>query len=426
MSKAPDETADMRQGKDQPLPIGVFALFTPDEAMPKDRGLHVKRRGGLTLAAMLATGIAWGLGQSPGFVEDVYAGTISQWTTRGLAAASGVSPTSLAEVVIVLCALWALIPLTIALVHVFRRKRRFFNALACGTLRMICFGSLVVALFYGIWGVNYFRAPLVQRQGWQKFAAPPVDRDAQIDELANLCRSLVDETNDAYVSAMGTQDLQHPSAPAAEPAALDAAIDAGYEGVQRELGLDAAFGVSRGRAKPVALSAVMPYLNIGGFYFPWTGEANYNRLQPWCLIPHTIAHEKAHQRCITSEDEANFFGFAACLHAPDPYARYCGLLFAQRQLLGELWSLDRQQAIDLIKRRHKGVQRDVDAIREFWAAYSQGAAAAIGQVSTVVNDTYLKANQVKAGVESYGLSAELIVIYARRQGGIKPPVQGKN
>ena len=84
MSKAPDETADMRQGKDQPLPIGVFALFTPDEAMPKDRGLHVKRRGGLTLAAMLATGIAWGLGQSPGFVEDVYAGTISQWTTRAV------------------------------------------------------------------------------------------------------------------------------------------------------------------------------------------------------------------------------------------------------------------------------------------------------------------------------------------------------
>lgn len=426
MAKAPDETADMRQGKDQPLPIGVFALFTPDEAMPRDRGLHVKRRGGLTLAAMLATAIAWGLGQSPGFVEDVYANGISQWATRGLAAASGAVPTSLAEVVIVLCVLWALAPSGIALWHVFARKRRFFNALACGTLRLVCFASITVALFYGIWGVNYFRAPLVARQQWQKFAAPPADRDAQVDELAALCRSLVDSTNAAYVAAMGSEDIEGPSAPAAEPAALDAAIDAGYESVQRELALDDSFALSRGHAKPVALSAVMPYLNIGGFYFPWTGEANYNRLQPWCLIPHTIAHEKAHQRCITSEDEANFFGFAACLHAPDAYARYCGLLFAQRQLLGELWHLDRPKAIELIKRRHKGVQRDIDAVRQYWAAYSEGAAATIGQVSTVVNDTYLKANQVKAGVESYGLSAELIVIYARRQGGIKPPVQGKN
>ena len=40
-----DETVNMREGKRKdPLPIGWFALFTPSDAMPKDRGLHLKRR----------------------------------------------------------------------------------------------------------------------------------------------------------------------------------------------------------------------------------------------------------------------------------------------------------------------------------------------------------------------------------------------
>ncbi|MBX3473982.1 MAG: DUF3810 domain-containing protein [Planctomycetes bacterium] len=419
MANAPDETAALKTGKDQPLPIGVFALFTPDEAMPKDRGLHVKRRGGLTLAAFVLIGLCWALGQSPGFVEDVYAAGLSQWAGRGLAAVSGVSPTSLAEVAIVFLAAWALLSTGAAALHVLRRKRRFFNALACGTLRVLCVAAVAVALFYLLWGVNYFRQPLIERQGWQKYAAEPASREDQTRELAALCRAVVDSTNVAYVQAMGSDDMQVPSVPLAELAVLDASIDEGYESMRREMGLPEAFGVSRGRAKPVALSAVMPYLNIGGFYFPWTGEANFNRSAPWCTVPHTIAHEKAHQRCITSEDECNFFGAIACLHSPDSYVRYSGLLFVQRQLLGELYALDRDKATELVKRRHKGVQRDVDDVRAWWAKYSEGLAGTVGQVSTAVNDTYLKVNRVEQGVRSYGLSAQLLVAYARRQGGLK-------
>ena len=35
----------------------------------------------------------------------------------------------------------------------------------------------------------------------------------------------------------------------------------------------------------------------------------------------------------------------------------------------------------------------------------------------VVNNTYLKANRVKGGVQAYGRSAELIVVFSRLNGG---------
>lgn len=419
MANAPDETAALKEGKDQPLPIGVFALFTPDEAMPKDRGLYVKRRGGLTLAAFLVIALCWALGQSPGFVEDIYAAGLGLQAGRALAWVSGLLPTSLAEVAIVLAGGWITVSGGIAAVHVFRRRRRFFNALACGTLRLLCAASIATALFYLLWGINYFRQPLVERQGWQKHAAAPASRQDQVRELEALCRSLIEATNENYRQAMGAEDFEAPSAPMAGLAALDTAIDEGYLVAAREMGMGEGFAQSRGRAKPVALSAVMPWLHIGGFYFPWTGEANFNRHAPWCTLPHTIAHEKAHQRCVTSEDECNFLGALACMRATDPYARYSGYLFAQRQLLGELSQLDRELAAELVKLRHKGVQRDVDDLRAWWARYTQGLAGAVGEVSTVVNDTYLKANGVQQGVRSYGLSAELLVVYARRQGGLK-------
>ncbi len=81
----------------------------------------------------------------------------------------------------------------------------------------------------------------------------------------------------------------------------------------------------------------MNHLGIVGIHFPWTGEADYNYTVPAFQLPHAIAHEKAHRRGVASEDEANFIGYLANALSDAPYARCSGFLFAQRQLLGELW-----------------------------------------------------------------------------------------
>lgn len=414
MASPLDETHAMQQGKDQPLPIGWFALFTPSDAMPRDRGLYVKRRLMITIVALVVCAICWGVGQSTPFVEGVYANLISQLIGRGLGTITGWIPTSLAELCLVLLGGWLLFHWARAFVFVALRKRRALNAVACGGLHVLALFSVIAALFYVFWGINYARPPLMERDGWQRYDTQAADRDAQTAELAALCEALVEATNESYFMAMGTEDYQGPSSPMALNSALDDAIEGGYRRVQKDLGQDASFAVSRGRSKPVALSVLMDHLQIGGFYFPWTGEANYNRNQPWCQIPFVIAHEKAHQRCITSEDEANFYGFAACIRADDPYVRYSGYLFAQRQLLFELGRLDRHLVSDLVKRRLPGVQRDVDNVRAYWQQFE----GKVAEVSHKVNDAYLSSHGVEGGVLSYGYSAKLLVVYSRRQNGI--------
>jgi hypothetical protein len=408
------ETTHLRNPKD-PLPFGVFALFTPDEAMPKDKPPRLKRRGLTILVCAGIMGMLWGLAQSPEFVEDVYARNIGYLFARGLGFVSGFVPTSLAEICVIGAGLYLFIPFCIAAVHVIQRKRRILNAVAAGFFRFWAFAALILALFYLSWGVNYAREPLPKRLGWKAIETPADEAEnaAQTEEIAALAEQLVIATNANYREFAGDDDFGRTSFPPANAMALEAALNGAYERVQKKLSLEQEFAVARAPAKPVAASILMNYMGLGGFYFPWTGEANYNRLLPAPMLPHTIAHEKAHQRGITSEDECNFLGYLVCISSDDAYVRYSGYLFAQRQLLGELYARDRGAAKKLVAMRVPGVQRDIDAIRTFWQQF-EGAAE---QVSQAVNDTYLKSQGVKGGVASYAASQSLIILFARSNGG---------
>jgi hypothetical protein len=410
---APSETQDIKN-PGQPLPFGVFALFTPDEAMPKDRPLRFKRRFTATVVFAALSGSWWALSLNSEWVESVYTTGIWPALQRPLAALTARAPISLAETVIFALAGWFMIEFGVAFVNVARRKRRALNALAGGGLRVVMLSALALFLFLSLWGVNYGRAPFLERQGWQAHAKGPEDAEERKRELARVVRELITETNRAYLEAHATEDLGTASFPFTPLEKLDAEIDVACERMAGRLKLDAAFSGSRGPAKPVAASELMSRLMIGGFYFPWTGEANFNYQPPAWTLPHTIAHEKAHQRGVTSEDECNFLGFLACLHAQDPFVRYSALLFGQRQLLSDYVSwLGREGLSELLALRLKGVQRDVDASRDFWKR-QEGTA---GEVSREINHAYLISQGVAGGIESYSRSSTLILAWVRLNGG---------
>lgn len=383
--------------------------------MEKDTPLRFRRRGVTILAGGAFFATTWALSQWPAFVEYAYARGLGFFIARALSLVSGVVPLSLAEIALGGVAVYFLLPGAVALVHVIRGRRGLLNAIAAGALRLAVFGAVVLSLFYVCWGVNYARAPLAARLGW-----PPIERPANdaenrrlAEEMAALTRQLVDATNANYRQFAGRDDLDRPSRRSDGPASLDAVLESAYARVPARLGLEAGVAAARGRAKPIVTSELMNYLGLTGFYFPWTGEANYNRLEPGPSLPHTVAHEKAHQRGIAREDEANFIGYLACILSDDPYVRYSGYLFAQRQLLGELAARNMAGARALVGLRIAGVQRDVDFIRAFWQQY-EGAAS---RVSETVNDTYLRSQGERRGVAAYAASRSLIVLFARHNGG---------
>lgn len=270
--------------------------------------------------------------------------------------------------------------------------------------------TLIGCLFYASWGLAYARPPVDERLGWVESgrALEPIGAD----ELVVLGDLLVDRVNALYLELHRWPDAYHETrAPNGLPAA-DTELDVGYQHLVGAIRLHPTVARSRGPTKPLLSSVVFSYLGIGGFYFPFTSEANINADAPDWQQPHTMAHEKAHQRFVASENEANFYGFLACIHSDDPFVRYSGWLFAQRQVLSALRDTDPWAFYRVIERRLPGVQRDVLFARAFWSQYD-GPVSVLGDA---VNDRYLRFNGVEGGVRSYSRSLELVVEWWRRNG----------
>ncbi len=388
-----------------------------------------------TLAVLSAA--AW---RHPAWVETTYAEDIGPAIGAVLAATWGRLPFGAAE--------WLVLAVPVVVVIAGLRSLRYIRGLRPSLAEggfaklnaYVARAAVVLVAFYPLWGLHYARPALSTRLGWSPaedgsgadtaWAARASAEPERSDLLLRIASELVTATNVAYLEihrlsmpmrADSDEDrfdrttVSH-SFPWEANAAQDASIDVGLTRAGQFLALDDGFERPRSPARPVRNSWLLNRLHLAGFYFPWTGEANFNAAMPTWQQPHTIAHEKAHQRGIASEDEANFLGFFGCVLAPKPFIRYSGLLFAQRQLLRELIAIDPDRGNALLAQRNPGVQRDVDAAQEYWRRFDGRAA----DLQRDVNDRYLRANRVDGGIESYGRSARLILLWARESGGSLP------
>jgi hypothetical protein len=112
---------------------------TPSDAKKtwdEDRGLRLKRRAVVMLAAGAMPLAVWVLGRFPGAVENIYTDRIGQYVGRTLARVSSMVPFSLAETLMVVLVLSGVGAGTLAMYHVARGLRRFTNAILCGVLRL--------------------------------------------------------------------------------------------------------------------------------------------------------------------------------------------------------------------------------------------------------------------------------------------------
>jgi len=332
--------------------------------------------GGLLLVplGLLVLGLSF---RFPETTESVYAQGVYPQVVR-LFAAVNRARFSWAEVLLVAAAAAAIF---------FFRPRRVL-------LTIWCAGGALLWSFLVLWGFNYARPSLQARLSLDSPSADPKVLLRAGERTAALTSSLFE--------ALGEE-----SGPTRLPMTfdeLDRVIDEGY----RALALpgDRIRSVTA-PAKPLWSSTLFSYLGVSGIFVPFTGEPSVNALQPEAALPLVLAHEKAHQRGITHEGEANFAAFLVCSRKEaQPYLRYAAYLFATEHLLGEAGQYlpreDVAKAWDLLG---AGPLADVAALHEFWERY-EGVAS---DITNEVNDSYLRALRVPEGVESYGTVVRLLL-----------------
>jgi len=353
-------------------------------------------------AALLAQRIAFGL---PDLVESAYSRSLYPLVAHTLAWANAWFPLSVAEAIALAVLTWLMWRLVsrcrgrVATEPTLRpwlqRARAAAGRLALRTWIVAGWAFLAFLL---LWGFNYARPPLATRLG---LGTPEIEAP-EVLELAGR--------------AVAAANLDHRQLGISVDAAsrlpmtlreLNAAIDARYQALRLpgdELGNLAS------PAKPLLSSTLFSYLGISGIYIPFTGEPSFNRLVPAVALPITVAHEKAHQRGITDEGEANLAAALACAGADDVYLRYAAHLYIGIVLVGAASRYAPHEAAEIWASLDGGPAADVDAIREFWDSYRSRATP----LAAGINDAYLRSNRVPGGVQSYGRVVGLLVGLSRR------------
>lgn len=330
-------------------------------------------------------------------LADAINATVAHALRMSLASVTSLLPFSLAE------ALIALSPLLLALVIVLyflvcntRRSSLHFLANTLGAV------MLVFVVYFFTLGVGYHATRLDDKADIEREKLTADELYAVSAHLLSLCEAELDGVEfDADGSSVMPYSMKE----------LSRILCSDYDALlESELGSRILSGNFDSRAKGVGFSRVMSYLHILGVYTFFTGESNVNRDYPDIEAPATTAHELAHQRGISREDEANFVTFLVTLSSSDAYVRYSGALDIFRYVSNALYSADPERYYELLSTADSRIIEELRAISRHAKQY-QGTV--IGEVSSSLNDAYLKANGTEGAV-SYGFVVDLTVAYYKQ------------
>lgn len=286
--------------------------------------------------------------------------------------------------------------------EVFAMALVVFAAAALVTRRSRVVGSLLFVFgllvfgFYVSWGFAYRYPPLSTRLA----AVPESDEEASRARLADLGERA------ARLAARASEGALSFAGPDAEfLARVNAGLDAGLPRWPASIEASPVRGVGFGPTKRSRISSALTRLQISGYYFPWTGEAQIDAEMPRTLWPRVSGHEKAHQRGFARENEATLIGTIMCLSSPDSTVFYGGALGLFVGLDRELERVGPDARRKIWASLPPRVTEDLRAEAAFWKKH-EGVA---GQVGEKVNDRYLKAQGVKSGIASYAETTRLFL-----------------
>ncbi|MFZ7119515.1 MAG: DUF3810 domain-containing protein [Eubacteriaceae bacterium] len=263
--------------------------------------------------------------------------------------------------------------------------------------------------FTALGGLNYHRYTFSYYTGYYV-------EQSSVEELEQMCTSLADDIGrvreqlgeDTDLFAPGPGDFDY----YAQRSVLAMQMLAEqYPSLDRSI---------YSTPKPVVMSELMSHAGIAGVFFPFTMESNINVNVPFFMLPATMAHELAHQCGFMREDEANFIAFLACEQLDEPMMLYSGLFLAFDHSISALEEVDPELASEIMCGLSQAALHDMAQYDQFCIQYE----GIISNISSTVNDIYLKANNQTDGVYSYDRMVDLLLAEQRAAVGQPAGAQG--
>ena len=150
--------------------------------------------------------------------------------------------------------------------------------------------------------------------------------------------------------------------------------------------------------KPTLFAFFMKRLSIDGYYNPFTGEGQVVKDIPGFMLPFVVSHEMAHQAGIAAEGDANLMAYALGELSHNVSFNYSADLNIWMYVNARLFRRDSMTAKKWEAQLNKLTQAHIDTLDEIRKLSDNDAS----KISGEMYDSYLKMQQQKDGIRSYG------------------------
>ena len=250
--------------------------------------------------------------------------------------------------------------------------------------------SITIFLFYSLWGLNYFKTPLLSKLDIGEI---------KYESLQTTLDRLIDDANEAHL-LLGDEDSTLEN------------LEFDKEEIISELKLDNIKKFDKISTTKFAKKSIIPkiflYQGVSGYINPFTLEAIVVEEIPSIDFSITVLHEQAHQLGYAAEEDANFLAFISSINNQDPLIKYSGYVFGLSYLLNEIQINHNDDLSSFTDKINSGIIEDINSRRKFWQKYSNNI---INSLQNVLYDFYLKSNNQEAGIASYSRIVNHIINY---------------
>ena len=240
--------------------------------------------------------------------------------------------------------------------------------------------------FYAGWCLNYSRSDIYHRVEVSQ---------AQYDSTAfsEFMYAFRETLNEAYV------------ADTVDEATIEREIKGFYASVP------AKYGLCKPRpwqhVKPMLIEDYHAATGVSGYMGPLFAEFHVNRHMPSCQYPFTWAHECSHLLGVSSEDEANWWAWNACMSSSVPAIRYSACISMLSYIIRDarrcLSEADYEAWASAIRPE---VTADMQLKHDYWSSKRNPT---LNAVQGWAYDLFLKSNNVSSGIQSYSQVLTLLL-----------------